>query len=69
VDSIEQQVTDKLESAFLFASGDDPIPQEPTIADPMKVQAFETALRQEMGDCIKLLAREIDALKARLHTD
>ena len=32
---------------------------------PMKVQIAESALREEMKNAILLLAREIDALKAR----
>ncbi len=66
MDSLEQQIRDRLESAYLFAFGDAPEPETGTvIADPMKMQVYESALREEMKNAILLLAREIDALKSR----
>jgi hypothetical protein len=66
MDSVEQQVSDKLHSPFLFVWGEEAPPETPTVADPAKVAAYESALRQEMVECLKLLAREVDALRARL---
>jgi hypothetical protein len=65
VESVEQQVKDKLYSAFLFVWGDQAPPETPTIADPMERAAYESALRGEMRECLLLLAREIDTLKAQ----
>ena len=60
----EQQVADKLQSAFLFAFGDEAPPEASTVADPAKVAMYQSVHIQEMGECIRLLARELDRLRA-----
>jgi hypothetical protein len=63
-DSVEQQIDDKFGDAFLFVFGDEPVPEQPTIVDPLQAQAFAQAQMQAVRESLTLLAREIDGLKA-----
>jgi hypothetical protein len=65
-DSVERQVSDRLESAFLFAFGDESPSETGAFADPMKLGMLWERERAEIIECIKLLAREIDSLKAAM---
>ena len=64
MDTLEQQVADKLQSAFLFAFGDEAPPEAGTVADPAKVAMYQSVHIQEMASASGCWRARYDRLRA-----